>query len=188
MSIIKNQSNSLTTVKSVLRTLPSDYWTIDNFSLYCNYDNILIIPDGLLLDEYRDYFDNLLIDVDVDPRFFYSPSGLSQHYYGTPDLDFLILYFAKIPTLFEFNHSTIKMLPVTALSDLNKLIVEHKEDIRKSNENPVLYRKLDDIEVSAKIYKESISGDIKTSEKNSNQDVRPVIGKNKTSKYFFTRI
>jgi hypothetical protein len=146
----KNQSNNEKTVKTTLRTMPADFWTVDNVSLYCNYKDLIILPDGFILDEYRDYFENFLEEVDLGEQFHYSPSLFSQVYYGTPDLDFLVLYFAKIPTLFEFNQPKIRILPLTALLDLNKLIVESKQLIRDSKKDPTVYQELEEIKLPRK--------------------------------------
>jgi len=148
----KNQSNNEKTIKTTLRVMPSDFWTVDSVSLYCNYNNLIILPDGFILDEYRDHFENFLEEIDLDEQFHYSPSLFSQVYYGTPDLDFLVLYFAKIPTLFEFNQPKIKVLPLTALLDLNKLIVESKKLIRESKKDPTVYTDLEKIVLPKKGY------------------------------------
>jgi hypothetical protein len=135
----KNQSNREKTIKSTMRALPGDFWSIDNISLYGNYNNIAMIPDGFILDNFRDHFEQYLEVIELKEEFFYSPTLFSEFYYGTPDLDFLVLYFAKIPTLFEFNKSRITVLPITALTDLNKVIIAYKNEVRNSKSNPTLY-------------------------------------------------
>jgi hypothetical protein len=84
---VRNPSNSEKTIKGTLRMLPTDTWSIDSVSLYCNYDDLFVLPDGFILDPYRDYFENFLEEIEVKEEFFYSPSLFSQVYYGTPDLD-----------------------------------------------------------------------------------------------------
>jgi hypothetical protein len=148
----RNQSNNEKTVKTTLLTMQNDFWTIDNVSLYCNYLNKAILPDGFILDEYRDYFENFLVEVNVSEDYYYSPSMFSEAQYGTPDLDFLIMYFAKISSLFEFNQPKIKILPLSSLTDLNKLIVQNKFNIRQSKTNPTTYNKLSDIILPSKGY------------------------------------
>ena len=138
----KNQSNNEKTIKSSLISMPNDFWTIDNISLYCNYLNAAILPDGFILDDYRDYFENFLVEIDVPEEYYYSPSLFSEIQYGTPDLDFLVMYFAGMTSLFEFNEPRIKFLPVTSLSDLNKLIVQRRNEIRQSKASPTLYTEL----------------------------------------------
>jgi hypothetical protein len=134
--------------------------------LHCNYLNAVILPDGFILDEYRDYFENFLIDINVPEEYYYSPTLFSENQYGTPDLDFLILYFAKMTSLFEFDKPTIKFLPVTSLSDLNKLIVENRLTVRNSKTNPLVYNKLEDIKLPIKGYLET-SNIITTTSKSS---------------------
>ena len=98
-----NSSTNEKTVLSMVRQLPNDSWTYDKTALYVNFKNSVITPDLSILDNYRDYFEQFLIDMEVPKRFYYSPTGFSENLYGTPDLDFIILYFAKIPSLFQFN-------------------------------------------------------------------------------------
>jgi hypothetical protein len=148
----RNQSNNEKTVKNTLRIMPADFWTVDNVSMYCNYLDQTILPDGFILDEYRDYFEQFLEEVDVPEAYHYSPSLFAEALYGTPDLDFLVLYFAKIPTLFEFNEPRIKILPVTSLMDINKLIVEYRTQVKASKTNPTTYTKLEDISLPKKAY------------------------------------
>jgi len=148
----KNGSNTEKTVKNRMRSMTGDFWTIDNISLYSNYRDIAIIPDGFILDEYRDHFEQYLEDIELKEEFHYSPTLFSEVFYGTPDLDFLVLYFAGISTLFEFNTKTIKFLPITALTDLNKLIVQNKNIVRDSKENPTEYQQFDELASSVSGY------------------------------------
>jgi hypothetical protein len=148
----RNQSNKETTVKGTIRAMTSDAWTIDNLLLFCNYKSVGMMPEGLILDEYRDYFEQFLVDIKVSEEYYYSPSLFSEIQYGTPDLDFLILYFAKIPSLFEFNQPRIKMLPLTMLSDLNKLIVQNKDIVKNSKANPKEFPELEAIRLPKKGY------------------------------------
>jgi hypothetical protein len=143
----KNQSNNERTVKSTLRVIPADFWIIDNVTTFCNYKGSVVLPDGFILDEFRDYFENFLEDVDVPESFYYSPTLFSEVQYGTPDLDFLVLYFAKIPSMFEFNQPKIKFLPLTSLLDLNKLIVEYRTKVQSLKKNPTEYPEISEIEL-----------------------------------------
>jgi hypothetical protein len=163
----RNQSNNEKTLKTTLLTMQNDFWTIDNVSLYCNYLNRVILPDGFILDEYRDYFENFLVEVNVSEEYYYSPSLFSEVQYGTPDLDFLVMYFAKISSLFEFNQPKIKILPLSSLTDLNKLIVQNKFNIRQSKTNPITYNKLDEIKIPERGYIETENLNITTTKINT---------------------
>jgi hypothetical protein len=135
--------------------------------LHCNYLNAVVLPDGFILDEYRDYFENFLIDISVPEEYYYSPTLFAENQYGTPDLDFLVLYFAKMTSLFEFNKPVIKFLPVTSLSDLNKLIVQNRVNVRNSKADPVLYGRLENIKLPIKGYLETSNATIITTSKSS---------------------
>lgn len=150
----RNNSNREKTIKSTLRAIPGDLWNIDSVSLYSVYDGIAVMPDGFVLDDYRDYFETLLEEIRLDQKYQYSPSLFAEEYYGTPDLDFLVLYFAGMKSLHEFNTPTIRVLPTTALVDLNKLIAKERTNVRRSKENPTVYDKLDPISEAVKGYAE----------------------------------
>jgi hypothetical protein len=150
--MIKNQSNKEKTIKTELIASRGDAWKIDNFSLYSNYLGTVILPDGFILDEYRDHFDNLLQEIDLDEKYHYSPTLFSEDYYGTPDLDFLVLYFARMKTLFEFNTDKIRILPLTAMVDINKLMVHYKEAVMNSRTNPPAYQEFDSLEEVKQVY------------------------------------
>ena len=137
--MVSNVSNNDKTLKTMLMNLESDNYTIDKILLYCNYKNENIFSFGNILDDYRDYFEQYLVEVDVPKRFFYQPAAFAENYYGTPDLDFLVLYFAKIPTLFDFTKDKIKVLPNSRLLELNKLFVQYKTIVDKSYREPVMF-------------------------------------------------
>lgn len=119
--------------------LSTDTFCVDNLILYMNYLDIAQLPTGYILDDYREYFDALLIETDVPSEFFYAPSAYSKFLYGSPELDFLVLYFAKIQTALEFNREKIKILPPERLNDVNQLILQYKDKVIESKENPVTY-------------------------------------------------
>jgi hypothetical protein len=146
----RNQSNREKTVKSTLRAIPSDTWTIDNVTLLCTYKDQMVLPEGFILDDYRDHFEQFLEEVDLPEEFHYSPTRFAESLYGTPDLDFIVLYFAGIPTLFDFNKPRIRVLPATALADLNRLIVDRRSEVRGSRSKPREYLELEEIQLPKK--------------------------------------
>lgn len=143
--MIKNYSTSQKTFKATLSGAKTDIWALDRIITYSNYLDISLVPDGNILDDYYDYFETLLEEVEIPERFFYSPTAFSEYYYGDPGLDFLVLFFANIPTLFEFNKSKIRVLPINMLKELNKLIIYKKNEVEKSKESPTRYLAFNDI-------------------------------------------
>lgn len=131
-----NQSSKEKTIKSMYKSLERDLWTIDRTLLYGYYDGNNIYSTESILDNFRDYFEQFVIEVDVAEKFFYQPTAFSEYYYGTPDLDFLVLYFAKIPTMLEFNRKKIKVLPKSRLAEVGRLMSAYREDIESSYKNP----------------------------------------------------
>jgi hypothetical protein len=147
-----NNSNKEKTIKNMMRASVTDFWTIDNVSLYSNYLNIAMMPDGFILDDFRDHFENFLTEIVLEEKFHYSPSLFAESFYGTPDLDFLVMYFAKMVSLFEFNTPTIRVLPKSALLDLNKVIVSYKDEIRESKDNPREYTLIEPVKLPERGY------------------------------------
>lgn len=148
-----NSSSNEKTVKAMYNALSNDSWVIDKFLLYANYKNKIELPYKTILDNYNDYFSEFLIDVEVPKKFYYSPTGFSEYYYGTPDLDFLVLYFARMTTLFDFDKPKIQVLPKTKLIELNKLMVQYKREVEDSKENPETFIENPEVEVIKKVYK-----------------------------------
>jgi hypothetical protein len=143
----KNNSNREKTIKDKMRAMPGDFWVIDNVSLYSNYLDIAIMPDGLILDDYRDYFEQFLEEIELEDKYHYIPSLFAYDYYGAAELDFLVLYFANMSTAFDFSTPKITVLPPTLLVDLNKLIVFHKNEVKNSKENPIKYEPYDSVDI-----------------------------------------
>jgi len=135
-----NNSNKEKTINSMIMNIPLDTWQIDNFNIYCDYKNNLITIKNIL-DDYRDYFeqDGFIEEIELDKKFYYAPARFADFYYGTPDLDFLVMYFAKIDSLFDFNKKTIKVLSPERLNDVNKLIIKYKDVVEKSKQDPIKY-------------------------------------------------
>ena len=121
-SVGKSISSYEKTLKNKMRAMTGDFWVIDNISLYSNYLDIAILPDGFILDDYKDHFDQFLEEIELDEKYHYTPTLFAHDYYGAAELDFLVLYFADMSTLFDFKTKTIKVLPITSLTDLNRLI------------------------------------------------------------------
>lgn len=139
MSII-NVSSKEKTLKSMYQLLGSDNFCVDRFIYYCHYKTKdFQIEIGNILDNYRDYFETKLVEVTLPKRFHYQPAAFAENYYGTPDLDFLVMYFAKISTLLEFNKDTIMVLPQTEMLKINRLIVEYKDEVQHSYDFPTDY-------------------------------------------------
>ena len=136
-----NPSNKEKTLNTMVAQLPKDTWTLENFEMFCNYKNISLIPSGWILDDYRDYFEvnGFIEEIDLDKKYYYSPAMFAEDYYGTADLDFMVLYFAKKTSLFEFNTKKIKALIPERLKDINKIILARKNDLQANNDNPPMY-------------------------------------------------
>lgn len=133
---VSNVSSNEKTLKNMLTVIPDDNYTIDKTLLYCKYESDTQVELGNILDIYRDYFEKFLITMDIPEKFYYQPAAFSENYYGTPDLDFVVLYFANMTSLFEFNKPKIKVLDKTRLLELNRLFVAYNNQVTDSYNNP----------------------------------------------------
>ena len=140
---VKNTSEKALTIKDMWNLMPSDNWVIDRSIYYCVYENASIVQLYFLLDKYYYYFQQFLVEVNIDEKYYYSPQLFAQDYYGDAGLDFLIMYFANITSNFEFNKPKIKVLDYTKLKDINKLFVRYKNIIDTSKTNPPVYTRSD---------------------------------------------
>lgn len=137
---VSNISSTSNNIKEMTDLMVSDNYVIDKAILYCKYKSPSTqIMFGNILDNYRDYFEQYLVEEKVDKKYFYQPAYFAEDYYGTADLDFLVLYFSKITTLFEFDKPKIKVLPRERLTEINKLFVQYRTTVKESYDNPLIY-------------------------------------------------
>ena len=138
-----NHSNKASSVYEEFQSLSNDTWSLDNLLMFCNYQKMSVLPDFSILDEYSDYLyqEDFIETVELDEKYYYSPQAFAEDYYGTADLDFLVLYFARIDSIFSFNRKKITVLKRERLADINRIIVKNKERIKENRSNPTLYQK-----------------------------------------------
>ena len=136
-----NHSNKASSVYEEFQSLSNDTWSLDNLLMFCNYQKISILPDFSILDEYSDYLqqEDFIETIELDEKYYYSPQAFAEDYYGTADLDFLVLYFARIDSMFSFNRKKIRVLKRERLSDINRIIVKNKERVKENRSNPTVY-------------------------------------------------
>ena len=136
-----NHSNKASSIYEEFQSLSNDTWSLDNLLMFCNYQKISILPDFSILDEYSDYLqqEDFIETVELDEKYYYSPQAFAEDYYGTADLDFLVLYFARIDSMFSFNRKKIRVLKRERLSDINRIIVKNKERVKENRSNPTVY-------------------------------------------------
>ena len=140
---LKNISNDATTIKEQLNLLPSDNWSIDNCLLYCNYEGVAIVQSEIILDKYYTYFESLLEEVEISEKYFYAPHMFAADYYGDPALYFIVLYFANMTSIFEFNKKKIKVLPYSHINDVNKVFAKYKKTVETNKKNPPIFKSSD---------------------------------------------
>ena len=149
---VKNNSETSRSIKSMWELLPSDNWSIDRGLTYCCYSGASIVQDDLILDKYYSYFEQYIVDVDVDEKYYYCPQLFAADYYGDPSLDYLVLYFAGMTSNFDFTKPRIKVLEYSHLKELNQLYTFYRKTIDNSKTNPTEYSSdnIEEIKTSAK--------------------------------------
>ncbi len=136
---VKNNSESSRTVKTMWEQMPSDNWSVDRGLTYCCYNEASIVQDDFLLDKYYSYFEQFLVEAEIDERYYYSPQLFANDYYGDPGLDYLVLYFAGMTSNFDFNKPKIKILEYSHLKELNQLYTFYRKTIDASKVSPTVY-------------------------------------------------
>lgn len=135
----KNLSSDASSIRKMMTSFNSDLWDIDRVLYYCEYRKSAIVQSDILLNKYRNYFDQYIETIKLDSKYYYCPQRFAEDFYGDAGLDFLVLYFANMTSLFEFNTPTIKVLRYDKLKDFNKLVTKYKTDIDNSKKNPTDY-------------------------------------------------
>lgn len=135
----KNASESETAVKEMYDKLPNDMWSIERGLHRCVYESASIVQLYTILDRYQSYLSQYLVEVDVDSKYYYSPSMFAEDYYGDPGLDYLVMYFANITTMFDFDKPKIKVLDAKRIRDINKLYTHYRTEIQENEKNPPDY-------------------------------------------------
>ena len=137
-----NASNLSTTLYDfVLNLAINDKIDRTNYFLKCQYMGRMEVYFKNIISDHFEYFSTLLEDFNVSPDYFYSPSKLSNDLYGTPDLDFLILYFSNTTHPSEFNKTKIKILPESKLElILNGLKNLYSGEVYNNRVNIINYK------------------------------------------------
>jgi hypothetical protein len=120
--MIQNPYSNIYTVFDLARLMFGNS-TIEakDFFLTAKYDNQVTFKYRNILLDYYDYFEEELETIDLEKKYHYQPAMLSEDLYGTPDLDFAILFFSGISSLKDFDKPRIKVLPASRVADLIKI-------------------------------------------------------------------
>jgi hypothetical protein len=141
--MVKNASNKTTTIVDMMTAMnTSDLVQDVNFFMKCKYLQSMEVYYNNIISDYRDYFDELLEEIDLDPKYHYQPMKFAEDTYGTPDLYFMVLYFANLTSLLDFNVPKIKILPASKIDIFLKLLTKYKNDIKANRESPDVFNQL----------------------------------------------
>ena len=147
-----NISSKAQTLQEEIAAMGSDTWSAGKFILYGDYLGESVVPDGNVLDDYYDYFQQYLVEEDLPEEFHYKPAMFAYNRYGVAELDFLVMYFAQIPSVLEFNKKKIKVLPIQYLFEINEIAIKYKKKVTDSYNNPTKYEVMDSLSDYKKNY------------------------------------
>jgi hypothetical protein len=108
----------------------------------CQYLQSMEVYYKNIIADYRDYFDDLLVEIDLDPKYKYKPNLFAAEKYGTPDLYFMVLYLANVTSAIDFVGPKIKMLPVSKIDLFNRLQTHFNAEIVNNKLYPDVYNAL----------------------------------------------
>lgn len=134
--MLTNRSDNKSTIKEAIDISEFDTWNDNKMYTLCNYRNEFIVPDEFILDGYKKILSTELIEVPLKEEFRYQPAAFSADYYGTPELDFLVMYFSGIHTLLDFDKPKIKVLPEHMIRKLLEIVEKNKDKVEESKTNP----------------------------------------------------
>lgn len=139
MQMVKNNADNENSIKNAIEQSKFDTWNDRSMYTYCNYRDKMIVQEKFILEDYKNAFLDELEEIELPKEYWYQPAAFANYYYGTPELDFLVLYFAGIETMLDFNKEKIKVLPVHLVRTLLTIIEKHKDDVERSIQNPPTY-------------------------------------------------
>jgi hypothetical protein len=89
-----------------------------------------------VLNDYRRVFKASLVDEVITPAYMYRPHAISERFYMTSDLWYLILFANDALHPMELNKLNIKIYPPDEIGKLLKIINAGKERLEYTRENP----------------------------------------------------
>lgn len=137
------------TVNNYINSLYDYMFNIGNLSTFSVYNNILV-SKPTILNRFLPYLKPYATKKVVDKKYYQRPSLFALDYYGSPELDWLVLYISGISNPIDFNVPIIDVLPINILNDLNKLIILNKEEVDLSKYKPKIFTS-DNIKIEKQI-------------------------------------
>lgn len=96
---------------------------------YVKNGETILIPLNPLINKYKEYFDNWIMEVPLLEResieYRYAPKKLSYYYYGTTEFWSLILYINECHSIIDFNPTTsVRLIERTKLKEImNEIMI-----------------------------------------------------------------
>ena len=122
---------------SYITSLYGYTFSLGNLSTFLLYDNEYIISKPYILMDYLPFFKQYSIRIELEQKYHQKPNLFAYDYYGSSELEWLVLFISGIGSPIDFNTNHIDVLPVNILTDINKLIVISKDEVNNSKYNPV---------------------------------------------------
>jgi hypothetical protein len=139
--MVNNPADSAISIKESISTSKNHLWDTSNFFTY-GYIGNLIMPDNMILDKYKTIFDQLLIEEQLDPKYYYNPGLFALDKYGSQNLDFVVMYLSGIYSILDFNKPTIKYLPDQYMKSIYKILRDSQGEVNRTKNSPTEYENL----------------------------------------------
>jgi hypothetical protein len=127
------------TLNAYINTLYGYTFNISNLSTYTVYNDSILVAKPTILNHFLPFFKSYSIKMKIDEKYYQKPNLFALDYYGSSELEWLVLYVSGISHPIDFNHSIIDVLPVSMLNDLNKLVTLYKKEVQESRNKPEAY-------------------------------------------------
>lgn len=139
---ISASTDKAKTIRSAITSSSNLKWDVNSFLLYCNYKDTGFLPDVCTLDNYRDVLMEMCTYIPLEEKYHYKPQLFALDYYGSSNMDFVVLYFSGLYSATEFATDKIRVMPPEHLRYLSEIITLHEQDIKENRVSPVRYADL----------------------------------------------
>jgi hypothetical protein len=127
------------TVNGYINSLYGYIFNIGNLSTYTVYEDKFLVSKPTILQRFLPFFKYYATKITLDPKYYQKPNLFALDYYGSSELEWLVLFVSGVSHPIDFNLPIIEVLPVNILNDLNKLITLYKGEVQNSKNNPDAY-------------------------------------------------
>lgn len=130
----ENSTNSSkpSSLRGSITHAKNNKFTLDNSSIYYNFENQIIFSTSLLR-KYENIIKDRCVPFTIDVEHLYRPEYVSYQLYGTPDLWYLILFVNSMKRPDELNRRDILVFDPSFIGLINSIIEKEKSLVNNSD-------------------------------------------------------